>query len=89
MLYKRLTSLHTLLANWQGEESTSGGSGVEAVAAGSIGSTAKMATELAEISHELKHYVCLNSGLLKQYSHELLHVQSLASQLVQMSGMQP
>lgn len=89
MLYRRLTSLHTLCANWQGEESTSGGLGVEVVVAGNIRSTAKMATELAETSHELKHYVCLNSGLLEQYSHELLHVQSLASQLVQMSGMQP
>lgn len=56
--------------------------------AGSMGTTARTATELAETSQELKHYLRLNSLLLEQYSHELLHVQSLAAQLVQMSNMQ-
>ena len=55
--------------------------------AGSIGSTANMATELADVSHELRHYMGLNESLLQQYSQELLHVQSLAAQLVQMSAM--
>ena len=53
-----------------------------------MGTTARTATELAETSQELKHYLRLNSLLLEQYSHELLHVQSLAAQLVQMSNMQ-
>lgn len=53
-----------------------------------MGTTARTATELAESSQELKHYLGLNSVLLEQYSHELLHVQSLAAQLVQMSDMQ-
>ena len=56
--------------------------------AGSMGTTARTATELAKTSQELKHYLGLNSLLLEQYSHELLHVQSLAAQLVQMSDMQ-
>jgi len=47
-----------------------------------------MATELADTSHDLKHYLGLNSALLERYSQELLHVQSLAAQLVQMSDMQ-
>ena len=56
--------------------------------AGSIGSTATMATELADTSNELRHYMGLNKSLLQRYSQELLHVQSLAAQLVQMSNMQ-
>lgn len=56
--------------------------------AGSMGATARTVTELAETSQELKHYLGMNSLLLEQYSHELLHVQSLAAQLVQMSNMQ-
>lgn len=55
---------------------------------GGMGTTARTATELAETSHELKHYLGMNTVLLEQYSHELLHVQSLAAQLVQMSNMQ-
>lgn len=55
---------------------------------GGMGTTARTATELAETSQELKHYLGLNSFLLEQHSHELLHVQSLAAQLVQMSNMQ-
>lgn len=57
-------------------------------AAGNMGRTARMVTELAETSHELKHYLGANNALLERYSHELLHVQSLAAQLVQMSSMQ-
>lgn len=57
--------------------------------AGSMGTTARTATELAKTSQELKHYLGLNSLLLEQYSHELLHAQSLAAQLVQMSNMKP
>ncbi|KAA6422752.1 MAG: hypothetical protein FRX49_07287 [Trebouxia sp. A1-2] len=56
-------------------------------AAGDMGRTARMVTELAETSHELKQYLGANSALLESYSHELLHVQSLAAQLVQMSSM--
>lgn len=55
---------------------------------GGMRTTARTATELAETSEELKRYLGLNSLLLEQYSHELLHVQSLAAQLVQMSNMQ-
>lgn len=53
-----------------------------------MGTTAKSATELAETSQELNHYLGQNKLLLEQYSHELLHVQSLTAQLVQMSNMQ-
>lgn len=56
--------------------------------AGSIRTTARTATELAETSQELNQYLGQNKVLLEQYSHELLHVQSLAAQLVQMSNMQ-
>ena len=55
---------------------------------GSLQKTAQMTTELAQTSEELKHYLVLNSQLLEKYSHELLHVQSLAAQLVQMQSMQ-
>lgn len=58
-------------------------------AAGDMGRTARMVTELAETSDELKQYLGANNALLESYSHELLHVQSLAAQLVQMSSMQP
>jgi len=58
-------------------------------AAGDMGRTARMVTELAETSHELKQYLGANNALLESYSHELLHVRSLAAQLVQMSSMQP
>ena len=54
-------------------------------AGGNLDRTARMATELAETSHELQHYLSLNSALLQRDSHEVLHVQSLAAQLVQMS----
>lgn len=57
-------------------------------AAGDMGRTARMVTELAEASHELKQYLGANNALLESYSHELLHVQSLAAQLVQMSSVQ-
>ena len=50
--------------------------------------TAALATELADTCRDLKHYVGLNKSLLQQYSCELLHVQSLAAQLVQMSNLQ-
>ena len=55
---------------------------------GSMGTTAMTATELAQTSQELNHYLGQNKMLLEQYSHELLHVQSLAAHLVQMSNMQ-
>ena len=57
-------------------------------AGGNMERTAGMVTELAETSHELKQYLGANNALLESYSHELLHVQSLAAQLVQMSSMQ-
>lgn len=57
-------------------------------AAGNMGRTARMVTKLAETSHELKQYLGANNAMLENYSHELLHVQSLAAQLVQMSSMQ-
>ena len=63
-------------------------SDVSTVAVGNMGRTARMATELAETSRELKDYLGANNALLERYSHELLHVQSLAAQLVQMSSMQ-
>ena len=50
--------------------------------------TAQMTTELAQTSEELKQYLVSNSQMLEKYSHELLHVQSLAAQLVQMQNMQ-
>ncbi|KAL0030448.1 hypothetical protein WJX79_005879 [Trebouxia sp. C0005] len=46
-------------------------------AAGDMGRTARMVTELAETSHELKQYLGANSALLESYSHELLHVEAL------------
>ena len=69
----------------QGDESEQAAS---AISAGNIGATARLTTELTDTSQELKHYLKLNSALLERYSHELLHVQSLAAQLVQMSNMQ-
>ena len=50
--------------------------------------TAQMTTHLAQTSEELKQYLVSNSQMLEKYSHELLHVQSLAAQLVQMQSMQ-
>lgn len=55
---------------------------------GGLQKTAQMTTELAQTSEELKRYLVSNSQLLEKYSHELLHVQSLAAQLVQMQSMQ-
>ena len=59
-----------------------------AISSGNIGATARLTTELTDTSQELKHCLKLNSTLLEHYSHELLHVQSLAAQLVQMNNMQ-
>ena len=56
---------------------------------GDICTTARLTTALADSSNELKQYLGLNSALLERYSHELLHVQSLAAQMVQMSRMKP
>lgn len=55
--------------------------------AGNMDSVAEMTTQLAETSQELKQYLVVNSTQMERYSHELLHVQSLAAQLVQMSNM--
>ena len=59
------------------------------VSQGDICTTARLTTALADSSNELKQYLGLNSALLERYSHELLHVQSLAAQMVQMSSMKP
>ena len=75
---------HTLLVALQNEEDGSEGH------AGSAGlqRTAQMTTELAQTSEELKQYLVSNSQMLETYSYELLHVQSLAAQLVRMQHMQ-
>lgn len=55
---------------------------------GDLQRTAQMTTELADTSVELKHFLISNSQLMEKYSQELIHVQSLAAQLVQMQNMQ-